>query len=260
MKFAVLYFLALASGQVKLTSQYVPQMEYLLDDGEVGRDAADVKTLAVIVGCGDKHGGYDVEADETAAASATMVKGFSINDVVSFEQECTLFNCYMNDGKKPEYDLWSMFTYPSEDCTEVIRWYNTLKANPTTGEKLKCKPVEYCSNTVPTIRGSGMTPFVDAVKNEAQAIEHTCMKEVLTGSLPSKYENRFEMGCEMNNCYYKEAKKVNLWSKIAFPMDECKKFHTEYEKLNTTCHPVECSAAFFMKPVASIFVLILLLF
>jgi hypothetical protein len=152
---------------------------------------------------------------------------------------------------------------PFEDCTEVIRWHNTLKAKPL---DLKCTPVEYCSKTIPAIRSTGIPPWAATAKNDTQAIEHTCMKEVLTASLPPKYENRFEMGCEMNNCYYKEAKKVNLWSKMSFPTAECTKYQTEHQTLKTTypdlkCIPVECSAAFFMKPAgASIFLLIVYLF
>lgn len=264
MKFAVLYFLALVNAQDKLTSKYVPQMIYLLDDGEVGRDKWDEEVMAVIMGCYGKHGQHEVTPQEGTAPSATVVKGFDINDVISFNQECTLFNCYMDDGGLPETDIWSKFTYPFEDCTEMIRWHNTLKANPL--NNLKCTPVEYCSNTIPTIRSTGMTPWVDVIKNDTEAIEHTCMKEVLTASLPPKYEDRFEMGCEMNNCYYKEAKKVNLWSKMLFPTAECTKYQTEHKKLKTEnpdlkCIPVECSGAHvFMKPVASIFVLILYLF
>jgi len=75
----------------------------------------------------------------------------------------------------------------------------------------------------------------------------------------------YEMECGTSNCFAEEAEKVDLWSKFKYPMEKCTMIHTKHHTLETQhpdlkCHPAPCSAAFFMKPVTSIFVLILLLF
>lgn len=274
MKFAVLTFLALGNAQEKFYSAYVPQMEYLGNDGKAGSDAADADVLGVIMGCYGKHGQHTITPGEDTKPSATSVKGYNITDVVSFEQECTLFNCYMEDGNVPALDIWNKWTYPYEDCTENIRWYYALKADSVA---LTCTPTEVCSRVMPTIRSTGINAKVDAsALNDTQAIETTCMKEVLTANLhpvdaqlTRAASLPFQLGCEMNNCYHKEAAKVSLWSagKMSYPAAECTAYQTEYKTLNTThtdltCTPVECSAAFFMKPVwgASIFLLFVYLF
>jgi len=81
-------------------------------------------------------------------------------------------------------------------------------------------------------------------------------------------KERFEMECAMQNCFTEKAEEVDLDSKFKRPknhLKQCLEFHTIYESLkkqhsDLKCTPAACSAAFFMKPVASIFVLILLLF
>jgi len=272
MKFAVLSFLALGNAQDKIYSAYVPQMEYLGTDGEAGATAADVDVLGVIMGCYGKHGQHTISPGSDTNPSATLVKGYNITDVVSFEQECKLFNCYMEDGADPALDVWSKWTYPHEDCTENIRWYYALKADSVA---LTCIPTEVCSRVMPTVRATGINAKVDAsALNDTSTIETTCMKEVLTANLHpvDPQLNRaaslpFKMGCEMNNCYHREAAKVSLWGEMSYPEADCTAYQTEYKTLKTThtdltCTPVECSGASFMKPMwgASIFLLFVYLF